>query len=129
MITIKANLRSCVNDMTQQGRQGLFEKYFQTTFTKEQFTIRVKLDGDTFKVFQLHIQYFAGNNEKAPQLTYNLFTDNGPSDLEPVFKGVLTVTQNMTVLSGILCALHVCGDYIKFAFYPISLESEENHNA
>lgn len=116
MLTIKANLNSCVNDMTQQGKQALFEKYFQTTFTQEEFSINVRLSGDTYKLFKLCLRYQSADNDLPERILARLWLDNDDSQLSPIFKTDLTLTQTMTVLSGILCALHVCGDYIKFAF-------------
>lgn len=129
MISIKANLRSCVNDMTQQGKQALFENYFTRGFTHDVFGIKVSLGEDTFKMFSLRVSYIKGHNDQPESLHFGLYLDNSPMSGEKVYSGEFTITQTMTVLSAILCALHVCGDYIKFGFTPISEESEKNHNA
>lgn len=128
MISIKANLRSCVNDMTQQGRQKLFEKYFQELFKEEDFLLTVKLSEDTYKRFTLRLTHVQMHTIDATAINYELYLEEGLILEDRIFSGKLVITQSMTTLAGILCALHITGDYIKFAFSPISLGSEENHN-
>lgn len=129
MLPIRAKLLSCVSDMTQQGKQALFENYFATGFTSDTFEITVYLNKDTFKVFTLDVAYSGNSHQAKESLAYVLSADNADFGKELLFQGKLVITQNMTVLSAITCALHVSGDYIKFAFNPISEESEKNHNA
>lgn len=129
MLTIKANIKTCVNDMTQQGKQALYEKYFSAGFEGDTFELKVYLDKETFKVFHLYIDKVYSSVKSKDCINAILTADNGCFGKEKLLDLDFTITQHMTVLAGILCALHVCGDYIKFAFQPISLESEENHNA
>lgn len=129
MLTIKANIKTCVNDMTQQGKQALYEKYFSAGFTSETFEITVRLDPETIRVFRLKIAHTTINTTTTELIEYQLTSGSDGTGWDNFFTGRAYLTQHMTVLAGILCALHVCGDYIKFAFQPISVESEENNNA
>lgn len=122
MLTIKVNLNNAVGDLTQAVRAKIFPRYFSRQFDKTEFNIKVMLDNVTSKTFNLYITLIPGNGDEADRVISRLSADNGLSVWPSVFECNYAVTQYMTVEQAVLCACHVSGDYIKFAY---SLESED----
>lgn len=120
MLPITAKLNTAVSDMTTQGKARLFENYFTKGFTAETFSIKLWLDDNTFKMFTLEVVLIEKAFSSPQGIGYVLFADNGSYGSEILMQGKLAITQNMTVLAGLLCALHINGDYLKFAFNPTS---------
>lgn len=129
MVKVRASLNSCVSDMVVQGVSGLYRNYFQKPFIQDTFEVRVDLGHNTYKVFELEIAYNSNPGQTNLTLAYVLWANNADFGRELLFQGKLALTQSMEVLDAIRCALHITGDYIKFAFKPISIDEEENHNA
>lgn len=119
MLPINAKINSAVSDMTTQGKARLFENYFTKGFVEETFEIKLWLEDDTFKIFILELALVQQGSNGPQAIGYVLRSDNDFLGSEILMQGRLVITQNMTVMAGLLCALHINGDYLKFAFSAI----------
>jgi hypothetical protein len=122
MKPLSVNLSNCVGQLTQIFQDEIFAQYFDKPFTANYFPIKVTSKGGTFREFNLFLQPVRNEAQECNTLRFKLALREDDFIGPILLEGSLAVAPYLSLAKAILCAVHISGDCIKFAFNGIVAE-------
>lgn len=116
MKPLSVKLSNCVGQLTQIFQDDIFAQYFDKPFEGGSFPIRVTSKSGTYRDFYLALHPYRNEARLCERLTFGLYLGQSIDAGSSIFNGCMVVEPNMSLARAILCAVHISGDYIKFAF-------------